>query len=360
MLDHGALFARHAPVFWLHGRERYLPVNLEDLMAHGQLEIDGVVRGPRGHVTPAVLQEVQPTESALLNIVGLEQIKAGNPDRRRVLGFTEGPYRPAQSVHVPAHHVLLDLWYVVLFAFNGTLNRHPVDQECAIVRVLVNTQDGTSSVRASYGSSHGNGAWFALGDGLELVDGVRPVWYMARGSHALYPTARRHRRLFGFGDDVTQRGQLWDPTEVLVIPRPGQQLGVITGNPRLVAVLTGEHLEPGADHRHQYAPVLLGTREYNQTMPAQQSRDAHAPALDALYKYQGGVCNLFEGRWAVVKPWQRWLTVALCVLYVLGAVAFACAGWATGGSPVLAATCAVLVLFGVVPGFLLGLTTLVA
>ncbi len=146
-----------------------------------------------------------------------------------------------------------DVCYTVYFMWNGTAEYHAGDVEEIVLRLqyypaqlesgdhssddygdgsgykvsaeLLAAQ-GTSNptdqwvVARAYLSCHGNGMWYptkfpgASERSMLEFDGTHPVVYSAVGSHAMYPTPGRQRRIFGFGDDFTRRDFLWKPTHV--------------------------------------------------------------------------------------------------------------------------------------------------
>lgn len=139
---------------------------------------------------------------------------------------------------------MVDIVYGVYFMFNGTLESHAFDVEYVVLRfqyfdtahpfgynqqspMVAAEEEEEGGARwhlvRAYLSAHGNGVWYPTRfpgeetSTLRFVDGTHPVVFSANASHAMYPSAKRHKRFMGFADDVTdERGLLWRATHLAV------------------------------------------------------------------------------------------------------------------------------------------------
>lgn len=110
--------------------------------------------------------------------------------------------------------------YVTFFSYNhhyiilklGRVGNHYADIEHITVQLNQNKQ-----LERIYYSQHSGGIWLKPGEfGLE---GTHPVAYISNGSHAIYSKPGNWIRLYGFANDITEKGFQWDaPVEVLYNP----------------------------------------------------------------------------------------------------------------------------------------------
>lgn len=88
-----------------------------------------------------------------------------------------------------------DTYYIMLFAFNGTIESHLGDEEYVMIRA-----DKNNNPLGMYYSNHSGGIWMPWGDVPKNKDG-HPIVYIARESHAMFPSTGMFPRAFGFGND---------------------------------------------------------------------------------------------------------------------------------------------------------------
>ncbi|KNC56174.1 uncharacterized protein AMSG_02189 [Thecamonas trahens ATCC 50062] len=127
--------------------------------------------------------------------------------------------------HVQEHGSEVAITYVTMYPFNGSYaiccgacsaGEHQADVEH--MSVYVDRESG--EVTRAYFAAH------RMRDG-EYVDAAdlqfaspnsrRLVAYVAKAGHGLYPRAGRIWRLFGFANDLTGNGHVWDPETAVVI-----------------------------------------------------------------------------------------------------------------------------------------------
>lgn len=88
-----------------------------------------------------------------------------------------------------------DTYYIMLFAYNGTIEPHLGDEEYVMIRT-----DGNNNPIGMYYSNHSGGIWVPWADVPKNKDG-RPIAYIARESHAMFPSTGVFPRALGFGND---------------------------------------------------------------------------------------------------------------------------------------------------------------
>ena len=88
-----------------------------------------------------------------------------------------------------------DTYYIMLFAYNGTIEPHLGDEEYVMIRT-----DGNNNPLGMYYSNHSGGIWVPWWEVPKNKDG-HPIVYIARESHALFPSTGVFPRALGFGND---------------------------------------------------------------------------------------------------------------------------------------------------------------
>ena len=91
-----------------------------------------------------------------------------------------------------------DTYYIMLFAYNGTVEPHLGDEEYVMIRT-----DGNNNPLGMYYSNHSGGMWVPWWEVPTGKNG-HPVVYIARESHAMFPSTGVFPRALGFGNDVVE------------------------------------------------------------------------------------------------------------------------------------------------------------
>jgi hypothetical protein len=132
--------------------------------------------------------------------------------------------------------------------------------------------------------------------------------YSANESHAMYNKARTHKRIFGFGNDLTGKDIKWEPTEFVIF----------NGNDRIKIINTNnEQINNTTNYEYFKIKKNIGNEKDHQDWAGSIEYDTLN--LDGYYKFQGGIDNLFTGPHKVVKPYQR---IILRVVVILAWVGF--------------------------------------
>lgn len=216
--------------------------------------------------------------------------------------------------------LFIDLVYILVFTWNGTLASHPFDQENSVVRLHSLDKGKTWSLRRVYGSNHGNGLWYEPRHIQYYTDRIagetikRPIMYSAFESHAMYNRPGLHKRIFRFGSEDTERGRRWDPTQIiLMLDNDIKLLDKDSAKP----VLKQPYL------KHYFYEGYIGQAKKCQRWPGWSGYvDLDSNNLDGYYKFEGGINNLFNGRHQQVPPSARYTINIVCWCIWFGMVAY--------------------------------------
>lgn len=194
-----AEWARHAPVFVLAKGEPYWPCSIGDYARNSRVVS---AADPRKVLLDSVADpaDIMRFDNAALQLKTKEARQGARNARAYPAGAEAYALRHTMTYSEPEHgtYAATDLTYVLWFAHNGTLAPHAGDREYVVVRL----RDG-KPVGVHY-SNHNGGYWRPWAEVAK--EGERPVVYVARESHAMYHAPGTHRRLMGFGNDVTHAG----------------------------------------------------------------------------------------------------------------------------------------------------------
>lgn len=268
------LFIQHCPIFYFYKKEPYMPCNFDEI-----LKISGIQ--PPNKVTEESIKMITIPKEKRFNVNIATQILCKSS---KIFTVKDTRY--------------LDLIYIVTFTWNGTIEEHAFDKEEVIVRVKYN-DDNTTTIFRVYGSAHGDGMWFDR-KYLEFNEDGKLIMYSANQSHAMYNRSRTYKRIFGFGNDLTGKYIKWEPSEFVII------------NDNNVNIYDKNIIEKSGDFKYFLVNKYIGNSKNNQQWPGSLNYDTLN--LDAFYKYQGGVDNVFTGPLAQISKGVR---IALRVITIL-------------------------------------------
>ncbi len=314
--DIGKLFSMYCPIIFFQKDEPFMPCNFDEIINRS------IIRGNNN----VILNETTPLDYVKNNwnnniklIDIIPDKKNITPEETRKIGNqiickTNGSYYYDNTEY-------LDLVYIVTFTWNGTKEPHPFDKEEIVVR-LYRPQGTTEiyNVKRVFGSAHGNGLWYDVTldkfkkGYVRLVSTIennqtiayRPVMFSACESHAMYQHARINKRIFSFGNDVTGMDIRWEPNQFVVIYDNEIKLfSDYDANGQKIFTLLNDNLE------HFRYKGLIGGMTKHQYWPSDKPYDTIN--LDGYYKFDGGITNLFTGRYTQVDKKTRALifTIAL-------------------------------------------------
>lgn len=215
-----AQIAQFAPIVRIHPAEAYRPMNADEFLARARFRHHRGFQSDQGfHRT---LQQWITTDShdAVYygipnNVLAAYTLHADGRNRRprdancgdsynvflQTDGRLTGPAAPTGVVPTYYHyrrvsdrHQIQFWWFCGFNDSVGTVN-HQGDWE----HVTVNIQRG--AIVGAFFAAHEGGEFYGVGHGLRFV-GTRPLVYMAKGSHASYPTTGT----WTFGIDETADG----------------------------------------------------------------------------------------------------------------------------------------------------------
>jgi hypothetical protein len=280
-LDIVKLFIKCCPIFYFYKYEPYMPCNFDDLLKIA-------------NVTTEDLNTIK-----LINLP--REKRFDHPIATQILCKTEGYITVSNRTYI-------DLTYIVTFSWNGTVEEHAFDKEEVIIRLEKNIYNEYEIIRI-YGSCHGNGMWRHRSEMNVDYDSDKVIIYSANESHAMYNEPRVHKRIFGFGNDICGRDIRWEPTEFVIFMN--DSVNIYNINTQGVIDI----IRPNVDYfKYQYN---IGNFKNNQQWPG--SLIYETLDLDSYYKYQGGLDNLFTGRYKVVDYKYRYIArvITSIVLFLL-------------------------------------------
>lgn len=211
-----------APVLYLHSEETYFPTDLNTFLAHTT---------PQTDYTP-VFNAPDPLNLSTLSQLGTDVYLTSNNDVTTDPEWLQGTAPSSNSTTSGVNSAIIvnskpdntiDVFYFYFYAFNpGTLvlripflefGNHLGDWEHTMLRF----SSPSSPPEAIWYSQHGNGQAFRYSSVEKDADGVRPVVYVAKGSHANYAIGGTHSHVipnlnlpFGALEDYTNKGKRWD------------------------------------------------------------------------------------------------------------------------------------------------------
>ena len=219
-----ALAYEYRPIFYLHSKEKYLPVDFTEYIKQSRLKhlSDGKVIGPN-LLTPTIFGNLllehpewnNPHYSLFLtNGIQSEIIWGQQPN------LAEVPlYVKIRSV-VENGRNFAYMTYAHLYAYNGpfsiccrAVDQHFADNEDITIKLELGE---ASQVVGYYNSRHNGGVWLSPKE-VE-TSGKRPIFYSALNSHASYNTPGTQVRYWSFLNDFCERSILWDTNRLVFIP----------------------------------------------------------------------------------------------------------------------------------------------
>lgn len=225
---------RHAPVFYLHHDDKYMPCSAEFFMEQSELRGNGsdgndIIILPKGSVTAVQLllqqNDVQSRWNSLRLCFTCHEARFGMP----AVNINSVPV----YVHIKAvvsddnrYIEAFEINYITLYAYNGEYTvipglvqagAHDGDIEHITARVCPESGD----LLAMWYNSHRprDGEWVEAGSVPRVVPSGRPIAYVALHGHGTYPRTGTIHRHFCLGNDkCSDRGVVWDPERLVLLP----------------------------------------------------------------------------------------------------------------------------------------------
>jgi hypothetical protein len=222
------LLQKFKPILYLHNKELTTPMNLDEQISKSELCVGGKLKEVRKFCSPPI--EVREDCKVLCPkgeiILPLEE-KYDIPGR--YLNYVSNIPKPCPDTinNVPfycrviEHDDYIDLVYIFNYCYNNCFRwmgiylagEHQADIEN--VRIRIN-KEGTKITNMYFSAHSGDQCRWAHYDNIEWYEyGVRPIVYVAKGSHANYPNSGTWWRIFGFANDKTEKGIKWCPDNLV-------------------------------------------------------------------------------------------------------------------------------------------------
>jgi hypothetical protein len=216
------LIHRFSPALWLHPDEPYYPSSVESYIRHSQLWCNHTLQ----------------TDFLELNHDNLHNHSRHFGSKNCVLQpqpTVRSGVAPAQLHNAPVYAYykqfdeFVEIRYIYFYGYNGAYNllhfmsyidvnygAHYADFEHITLRFARNSHNGKIRLTKLYFGAHTTveGVWKKPHE-VEW-HGTKPVAYVAFGGHGNYPHVGVYLRVFGFGNDYCQRGQLWTPRVIIL------------------------------------------------------------------------------------------------------------------------------------------------
>lgn len=335
------LFTQYCPIWYYTKQELYMPATFEDILsistlaarpprnktAATQIAYTALQKlmGPELAIPPERLDNIIKSYAPAITEQTLIHINKGKrqttPVGKQILCRTMGIWKRTPAESNGLYEEFIDLQYITLYTWNGTLDHHAFDAENIVVRLVRQNASTSWDIKRVYGSSHGNGMWTDKRF-LELEDNKRPVIYCAAESHSMYFKPGVYKRMFRFSDDICRRDIRWQPTEFIHVPMATTaqilRLDLLTNQ-----IVKTNNLGQSLDY-YRYIG-FIGDNNSNQVFPLSiKYLDTDTNNLDGYYKYEGGINNLFNGRHAKISTTLKYILYifAYGILILTGSIFF--------------------------------------
>jgi hypothetical protein len=289
------------PVIYFHEKEKYFPTTVKNMIescelvdnqtvvySHDELKVEH-------YLVESLYQPGMKKSDNLKLIIKNEDIYNNKDGEKEIQCMFSDPFEFQGQKY-------MYIVFFLLFGYNGTLGPHEIDFEYITFQIklsnyeIVMSQSSQSSqssqakslrlykpvIHRIYTSSHGNGRWYNPVDFLNqekkpFMNNIdkRIVVFSALESHAFYPKIHNYRRFFGFGNDITGDGVVYDAQQnIVILADPSSQLYQHYFNKNKLHYFIG-------NYKNQHSLIY---RE-NITNPL---------TYDGYYKFQGGVNSILQ------------------------------------------------------------------
>tara|TARA_Y100000389_G_scaffold75080_1_gene71689 strand:- start:554 stop:1522 length:969 start_codon:yes stop_codon:yes gene_type:complete len=231
------LLHKYKPILYLHPNEEISPMSLDEYFSNSDLCVGGRVKLNQKYMwnKPEVIRE----DKNILIEKG--NIKLPLPNRYQIIPNKyldyNGPYNIPNRFNInniPIYGLVfyydnyIDLVYIFNYYYNSPYRfsflyvggQHQADIEHIRIRLDI-TGDKIFEVLGIYYSAHSSDlcSWFKSKD-IEWHNNIpnrNPIIYVAKGSHANYPSPKVWYRTFGFVNDITtnKNAIIWKPEKVI-------------------------------------------------------------------------------------------------------------------------------------------------
>jgi len=320
--DFHNLFIKYCPIIYFHKNDPYFQSDFDDILNISKITktISNKIYDGIELKKPEVFNDVN--NNTLIIIDNKQKNIPEEKIGKQILCRTSGIWTVETSNNNQQYYTqYLDLVYTVTFTWNGTLEPHAFDKEEIFIRLIRNSDREMNGLPINtwipyrvFGSAHGYGKWYNFND-LDKEQN-RCVMYSALESHAMYSDILVHKRIMGFGNDVTRKDVRWDPSQFVVFNTNMDKVTIYNKN--------GTKLLDGNDTKYFLYNGTIGDEKNNQLWPGSiyltNSYDANN--LDGWFKFGGGLTDLFDGKNPEVKPHIRYIIRIITVLILASLFGF--------------------------------------
>jgi hypothetical protein len=233
-----ALLDKWVPIVYFEESEKYFPASMDWIVANGKImEMDGsgnyqvAVERPTNNDMFEYGQKYGfPTFSDKTYLDLPSSTYTGQFPKEM---YEEGAVPTYAYIREGPNKNTLRLTYMFTYAYNGEYpilwlqdaGQHPYDLEHITVEINRVTGD---LIRVYYGA-HGpaDGVW-TMADEVPIDSDGKIIAYSARTGHGLYPKVGGAFRLFGISNDITGKGQVWNPRVVQIVPKDDPRFNINT------------------------------------------------------------------------------------------------------------------------------------
>ena len=222
---------KFAPIVYLHGDEKHLPMRVEEFVSHKD------TRWMKG--TQEVLAAGKSTMAALyaqFQKGGLAQGITVTPGECAKAGSNPALNSRGGVLTTPIYATYVTqggVDYLKYFFFYGYNGYYPLkvlgvklkdnvggDHWGDIERITVKLNRARTGIDEIFFAAHGGTDGQMIPQKLIQFEGSRPIVYSALNGHGSYPRAGLWIRVGGFANDITTRGRRWEPQVVQLFPQP--------------------------------------------------------------------------------------------------------------------------------------------
>lgn len=223
---------KYSPILLFHQNEKYFPVTIHDYIVNSKLiknktviaetlvdpnEIVQSTHDPllinTNQFQPQFYLQLKCKIDKTINR-GCEWFVKNNSINKTELPQTPVYYTFIHNGHHDSIGNFIDIVYVITYCYNGTLLSHSYDSENITIRFIIKDDTAVPSKVAL--STHEGHCWYDYSEFSTTIDSKINV-HVAKSSHAMYPTPRTRKRLFGFGSDCVSCDG-WSCTMECVFP----------------------------------------------------------------------------------------------------------------------------------------------
>lgn len=191
---HNLLLYKFRPILWFHHNEEYYPTRFENYITNCKI----IYNKDLLYTNPTISEFNYTIDNYKNNLITLKPNKI-NEDKQITV-----------YCHCREYDEYYDLLYIFFYIYND-FNRclcvhgnHDADLEHITVRVNKKYE----KIEKIYFGAHGYNDGIVVSSNRLETSQDRPIIYIAKGSHAIYPTNEIFFRFCCFGNDYTEKGKM--------------------------------------------------------------------------------------------------------------------------------------------------------